>query len=297
MKLHVLIDNLPDQGNPAMHYEHGLSFLLQTPDGKNYLIDTGASGRFADNLQLLKDAGPDSFCSVEEIDGVFISHGHNDHTGGLRSFIEDNTSAPVWIHNSIEGNLFFSCRPKNNVREARSIGMEQSLFAEYGDRFLQISEPAAITGNITIIPMEGSARPHPVPSGNKYLYKNDFPDNFSHEVAILAEFAPQQYAVISPCSHCGMLNILESMSSFCTKPSESVRYFIGGLHFVDYLGEEDAKKEAAQIEKAAEYIKGHYPNLKVISGHCTGNAAREVLENALGEKYDHFSTGTSIELK
>ena len=310
MKLHVLIDNLPAQDtaqqpaggngsytNHTLASEHGLSFLLQTPQGENFLIDTGAGGGFIGNMQLLKDTFPGNFCSIEEIDGVFISHGHNDHTGGLRRFIESNTSAPIWLHNSIQGNLFFSCRPKNNVREARSIGMEQSLFAEYGDRFVQISEPAAITGNITLIPVGGPAGTHPMPMGNRYLYKNDFPDDFSHEVAILVEFAPEQYAIISPCSHRGLLNILEVTSSFCTISSESIKFFIGGLHYVDYLGEEDAKKEAAQIVQAAEYIREHYPNLKVFSGHCTGSAAREVLQDALNENYQHFCTGTTIELK
>ena len=66
---------------------------------------------------------------------------------------------------------------------------------------------------------------------------------------------------------------------------------------MDYLGEEDAKKEAAQIIQAAEYIKENYPNLKVISGHCTGNAAREVLQDALKGNYQHFCTGTTIELE
>ena len=66
---------------------------------------------------------------------------------------------------------------------------------------------------------------------------------------------------------------------------------------MDYLGEEDAKKEAAQIVQAAEYIREHYPNLKVFSGHCTGSAAREVLQDALKENYQHFRTGTTIELK
>ena len=314
MKLHVLIDNLPPQAtaqqpdgakNPysgnSLSCEHGLSFLLQTPQGENFLIDTGASGGFIGNMQQLKNENPDNFCNIEEIDGVFISHGHNDHTGGLRRFIETNASAPIWLHGTIQGNWFFSCRPKNNIREARSIGMEQSLFAEYGDRFVHISQPTAITGNITLIPVGDPAGSHPMPLGNRYLYKNDFPDNFSHEIAILVEFAPLQYAIISPCSHRGMLNILHHCTQFLPIRTSSqrakIRYFIGGLHYVDYLNEEDAKKEAAQIVQAAEYIKEHYPNLKVYSGHCTGSTAREMLQDALKENYAHFCTGTTIELK
>lgn len=295
MKLHVLIDNLPNRENPALQFEHGLSFLLQTPQGKNYLIDTGASGKFLQNLELLRENDP-SLPTAAEIDAVIISHGHNDHTGGLRTFLEHNTTAPVYLHNSIQGNLFYSCRPKNGIREARNIGMEQALFAEYGHRFIEIGSHTGIAGQITLIPVSSSAG-HPTPMGNSFLYCNDLPDNFTHEVAILAEYTPGEFAIISPCSHNGILNILNVTSSLCTTASKSVGFFIGGLHYVDYLNPCDAKKEAAQIVQAAEYIKEQYPNLKVFSGHCTGNDARQVLQNSLKGKYTHFSTGTVIGLK
>lgn len=295
MKLHVLIDNLPNPENPMLQHEHGLSLLLQTPQGKNYLIDTGASGKFLQNLELLRENDP-SLPTAAEIDAVIISHGHNDHTGGLRTFLEHNTTAPVYLHNSIRGNLFYSCRPKNGIREARNIGMEQALFAEYGHRFIEIGSPTGITGQITLIPVSSSAG-HPTPMGNSFLYCNDLPDNFTHEVAILAEYTPGEFAIISPCSHNGILNILDVTSSLCTTASKSVGFFTGGLHYVDYLNPCDAKKEAAQIVQAAEYIKEQYPNLKVFSGHCTGNDARQVLQNSLKGKYTHFSTGTVIGLK
>lgn len=313
MKLHILIDNLPNQHNPNILYEHGQCMLLQSDEGKNYLIDTGASGKFIENLEILRQTDT-SLPTVDEIDAVIISHGHNDHTGGLRSFFEANTTAPVYLHSSIQGNLFFSCRNRgasatsSGVMEARSIGMEQSLFAEYGHRFVQISEPVSITDKITIVPMEESAGTQPMPLGNKYLYKNDFPDSFTHEVAVLIEFAPQQYAIISPCSHNGILNILPIMTTSqganstktpirTSSQRAQIRYFIGGLHYVDYLSEEDAKKEAAQIIQAAGYLKEKYPYLKVFSGHCTGNAAREVLQENLKENYEHFNTGMKIVLE
>lgn len=294
MKLHVLIDNLPSQENPALHHEHGLSILLQTPEGKNYLIDTGASGKFIENLEILRQADS-SLPSVEEIDAVIISHGHNDHTGGLRSFLEANTTAHVYLHSSIQGNLYFSCRNRGasaaspGIMEARSIGMEQSLFAEYGHRFVQISQHLSLSGKITLVPTGESAGSQPMPLGNKYLYKNDFPDDFSHELAVYAEFAPEQYAVISPCSHRGILNILPIGTS-----SHGAIYFIGGLHYVDYLNEEDAKKEAAQIIQAAGYIKEKYPNLKVVSGHCTCAKAGDMICSVLGERYATFCSGYSI---
>lgn len=296
MKLHVLIDNLPNPANPALQHEHGLCLLLQTPEGKNYLIDTGASGKFLENLSILRQADP-SLPSAEEIDAVIISHGHNDHTGGLRSFLEANTTAKVYLHSSIQGNLYFSCRNRGasaaspGIMEARSIGMEQSLFAEYGHRFVQISEPVSITGKITLVPTGESAGTRPMPLGNKYLYKNDSPDNFTHELALFAEFAPEQYAVISPCSHRGILNILDMTLRMS---SQWAAYFIGGLHYVDYLNEDDTKKEAAQIIQAAGYIKEKYPNLKIVSGHCTCSKAGDILKSVLDDRYATFCSGYSI---
>ena len=308
MKLHVLIDNLPSQENPALHHEHGLSILLQTPEGKNYLIDTGASGKFIENLETLRQADS-TLPSAEEIDAVIISHGHNDHTGGLRSFLESNTTAKVYLHSSIQGNLYFSCRNRGasttspGIMEARSIGMEQSLFAEYGHRFVQVSEPVSITGQITLVPTGNSSNAKPKPLGNKYLYCNDLPDNFTHEIAILAEYTPGAFAVISPCSHNGILNILpirtssqgaDSQKMTIRTSSQRAKYFIGGLHYVDYLGGEDAKKEAAQIIQAAEIIRDKYPQMKIVSGHCTCAKAGEMIKSVLGDRYKTFCSGYSI---
>ena len=291
MKLHVLIDNLPNPANPALQHEHGLCLLLQTPEGKNYLIDTGASRAFVGNMEHM------GLCGMEEVDAVFISHGHNDHTGGLRSLLELNTSAPVYQHNAIRGNYFYSCRPKNGVREARNIGMEQALFAEYSSRFQEICTPTRICEKITLIPVSAAAG-YPTPMGNGFLYCNDFPDKFTHEVAILVEHTSGKFAVISPCSHNGILNILECCMQFLSIMTTSkmpiITHFIGGLHYVDYLLMGEGKKEAASITETANIIKEKYPFLKIFSGHCTCPAASDVLGRELGEQYSVFRTGSTI---
>ena len=70
MKLHVLIDNLPNPANPALQHEHGLCLLLQTPEGKNYLIDTGAGGAFVGNMEHM------GLCGMEEVDVQNLSAHH-----------------------------------------------------------------------------------------------------------------------------------------------------------------------------------------------------------------------------
>lgn len=316
MELHILIDNLPAENCPELHNEHGLSVYF-TLDGKHWLADTGASGKFMHNMEQLRICTP-QMCPVEEIDGVFISHGHNDHTGGLRTFIESNCRAPIWLHNSIRGNLFFSCRPRPakpsaatdsaegglqaTINEYRSIGMEQALFAEYGDRFREIDSPTKITEKITLIPITGE-RPYPTPMGNEFLYKNDLPDNFTHETVILIEHSEGKYAIISPCTHNGILNVLECCSRYMEENSSrklsgkgEITHFIGGLHYVDYLATGEGEKETASIKETATRLKKLYPALKLYSGHCTCSTAGEILKNILGENYSTFRTGTSLQI-
>ena len=296
MKLHILIDNLPPQGGLELASEHGLSVYF-TLDGKNYIVDTGASGKFMHNMEQLQGV-----CTPQEVDYVVISHGHNDHTGGLRKFLEENTTAQVYLHNTIQGNYFYSCRPKNGIREARNIGMEQALFIDFPHRFIQLEEPFALSDKVTILPVCGEKK-YPTPMGNEFLYQNDLPDNFSHEMALLVEYSKEMYAVISPCTHNGILNVLECCREFLRSSKglsgrENIGYFVGGLHLVDYLnipGKEDAaEKEAASIAETASAIMELYPHLKIFSGHCTCQGASELLKKHLGNNYCTFYSGSTI---
>ena len=83
MQWTVLSDNRAC--NPAFETEHGLSILLTTEQHK-ILLDTGASDVFIRNAEQM---GID----LSDVDYVFISHGHSDHAGGLRYFLERNRQA------------------------------------------------------------------------------------------------------------------------------------------------------------------------------------------------------------
>ena len=87
MKWTVLVDNRTNSS--ALETEHGLSILLETERHK-ILLDTGASNMFISNAQRL---GID----LSTVDFVFISHGHSDHAGGLRYFMERNQKAKVIV--------------------------------------------------------------------------------------------------------------------------------------------------------------------------------------------------------
>ena len=100
MKWTVLSDNRSN--DCCLSTEHGLSIILQTERHK-ILLDTGASDVFIKNAQLL---GMD----LNDVDYIFISHGHSDHAGGLRYILEHNRQAKVIISPDAMSGKFFSKR-------------------------------------------------------------------------------------------------------------------------------------------------------------------------------------------
>ncbi|MBE5962002.1 MAG: MBL fold metallo-hydrolase, partial [Lachnospiraceae bacterium] len=78
MDLTILVDNntFIDQyylGEPAV------SYLIET-DGKKVLFDVGYSDVFLKNMEAMGH-------KLKEIDAIVLSHGHNDHTGGLSTLL------------------------------------------------------------------------------------------------------------------------------------------------------------------------------------------------------------------
>ena len=74
---------------PDVGQEHGLSLFIQS-GGHTILFDFGQSELFCENAFAL---GAD-LTSVEY--GV-LSHGHYDHGGGLRRFLQVNSNANVYV--------------------------------------------------------------------------------------------------------------------------------------------------------------------------------------------------------
>jgi 7,8-dihydropterin-6-yl-methyl-4-(beta-D-ribofuranosyl)aminobenzene 5'-phosphate synthase len=102
MKITIITDNYPL--NPELKTEWGFSCLV---DGfeKTILFDTGGDGAVL--LNNIKSLGIDT----GKIDTIFISHDHWDHTGGLESFLRENTNVNVYILPS------FSKILKNSIKE------------------------------------------------------------------------------------------------------------------------------------------------------------------------------------
>jgi 7,8-dihydropterin-6-yl-methyl-4-(beta-D-ribofuranosyl)aminobenzene 5'-phosphate synthase len=94
MKITIIYDNTVFRKDLQSNW--GFSALIETNERK-ILFDTGGNGSIL--LSNMQKIG----INPKEINDVFISHSHFDHTGGLSAFLEQNNEVKVWVPHSFRG--------------------------------------------------------------------------------------------------------------------------------------------------------------------------------------------------
>jgi 7,8-dihydropterin-6-yl-methyl-4-(beta-D-ribofuranosyl)aminobenzene 5'-phosphate synthase len=279
MRITVLVDNREDPQGRGSVAEHGLSLLVDVGSG-SFLFDTGATARFLENARRLGRR-------IEDVPCAAISHGHYDHGGGLRAFLEANARARVFVRHGTFDEHF----ARQDDGGYRSIGLEQDLFERNRDRFALVDETAEVLPGVWLLGDIRGGQPLPRDTGRFFLRDGGGyrPDDFSHEmIAILRD--ERGLVVLSGCSHRGALNALETAER--RFPGEPIRALIGGFHLLDPAPGKlaEPEEEVARIGRLLLMRDG----LRVWTGHCTGSQAVSILQRELGDRMTVLSTGQVI---
>lgn len=92
----------------------GDAFLIQVPDGGYYMWDTGKEEDYPMVERLL------DIKKVENLDGIFLSHGHKDHAGGLELIMEKYSVEKVYL----SGKDYITYKKINPEQTASEYGAE-----------------------------------------------------------------------------------------------------------------------------------------------------------------------------
>ena len=248
VKITVLSDNYSNAQCPEFLTEHGYSLYIEF-QGLKILVDTGASDNFLKNAELLG-------LNISEIDFAVLSHGHRDHTGGLKHLISQ-THCPIYLSENIVGKKFHSCRGGN---ERRFIGTEAELLNNQQMNF--VKESLWLMPNIALVCNKDFGFPQPY--GNKYLTFEcggmEYKEDFSHELH-LCIVTGEGLEIISPCSHGGFGNIVSACREFTGV--ENVLRYTGGLHIVE------SEQLAAEVADFLAVKSALAPTAVINTSHCT----------------------------
>lgn len=275
VRITTLSENTADYGFLA---EWGLSILVET-DGTSTLVDTGLSFSAVHNAQLL---GID----LSKIDRIVLSHGHADHTGGLRDVLRRRRGEmEVIAHPDVWAAKYVR---RNQEEQERYVGIpfSQEELESLGARFDLAREPVHIAEHVM------TTGEVPMTSAYEKIDENLFvregaglrPDKLADDLALVID-ADFGLVVVLGCAHRGIVNTLRHAQYLTGK--EMVYAAIGGAHLFRASGE--------QVEQTIADLREMGIQRLGVS-HCTGFRASARLAQEFGGVFFLNNAGTRLTL-
>ena len=258
VKLKVLVDNNTyiDQyycGEPAVSY-------YIEDENTRLLFDVGYSDLFLKNSNAL---GID----LENISTIVISHGHDDHTRGLKYYFEQNRKNDISI---IAHPDAFNEKVVDDLKICSPILQEE---LKKKCNLVLSKEPVKVSEHITFlgeIPQTNNFE-NRRPIGKQIVGQTLTDDYVMDDTALVYKSEDGIY-IITGCSHSGICNIIEYAKEVCK--DNRVLGIIGGFHLFEVN---------EQVNKTIDYLKQN--NLKELYPcHCTSFAVRAEIHKVLPVK-------------
>lgn len=271
MKITTVIENNKEYGS-KLECEHGLSYFIEAY-GLRILFDTGQSEKALSNFKKLG-------LSLENIDYIILSHGHYDHAGGFKYFLENMNREPKII----VGKEFFKrgnkYHLKNGEKKYIGINFDKEFLDTLGCDVVEVSEKINIGNRVSIISNLEYFNEEKVCMDKDILARKEdnelIRDNFREELVLVIENT-EGLTLITGCAHNDIINIITKTQNTIGK---KVTNLIGGIHL--------SKVSTQKNIEIAENLKKL--NIKKFClCHCSGEKIIKILKCNGNEVVEGFS--------
>jgi 7,8-dihydropterin-6-yl-methyl-4-(beta-D-ribofuranosyl)aminobenzene 5'-phosphate synthase len=233
--------------------EHGLSILLER-DEQQLLFDVGQGISAVHNARVLG--------KTLHAPPIVLSHGHYDHTGGLRSFSSIFPKTAIFAHSDVFTQRF--SLTGNDVRNVSAPFTKEELEREGVEVYFendprevlegiwttgQIARPFGADQRVTGLSLDAAGR---------------VIDNVLDEIAVVVEGSKKALLLLG-CAHAGVRNTIQQVEAMTEKPLYAI---VGGLHLVN--------ARQRDVRALAIFLRERGVGF-VAASHCTGCKAAEVI--------------------
>lgn len=260
MRLFILSDNKVVSPRPrGLRAEWGFSAYLDLEEP--LLIDCSQSDVAFSNMRILQ---------LREPRRIVLSHGHYDHTGGLKNFIKEG--AVLYAH----PHAFL---PRTFKGEEVGMPFSKEELSEKA-KIVEVAEPLEVLKGVWILGEVPRTYEEALLEDSFLLGK---PDRILDDTSVAVK-TEKGVALIVGCSHAGIRNHVKYAEEVV---GDEVRFLIGGMHLIAFKGR--------VLEEVLSWIEKKRLEL-VAPCHCTGFANEHLLMQRLGNAYLTIGSGSKIEI-
>ena len=252
---------------------HGLSLHIQT-GSRSILFDFGPDGDLL--LENAEALGVD----LTRVELAFLSHGHDDHSGGLEAFLRLNGHARVYAHR-----LAFLPHYSRRQEGLKRISPAPEFLERYASRLRLTDGVFSPVPELTLF--SDAEEGELAPGSNGTLYEEAenglIPDRFLHEQDLLIREGEKLF-LFGGCAHRGIVNILRRGQELGGRPPDAV---FSGFHLTNPGLKRDEPEDF--VRRVGEAL-ARFPS-RYFTGHCTGEGPYRILEEILGDRLSYLGCG------